>query len=123
MHNGVQEGAASDGEGEGGDVGRIDNGTDLLLGEPEVQTLAILAKELQTVAEEEDVSSSRTQSETEETPLDSHGPRVLEPPPSSVLDVDDFDNGPPEFGPSRLISSLAGRPVLIEWTHYSTSIN
>ncbi|KAI0969000.1 hypothetical protein F4678DRAFT_440617 [Xylaria arbuscula] len=40
-----------------------------------------------------------------------------------VFEITAFSGGPLSLGPPRSVSSLTGRPVIIEWTHCRTNIN
>jgi len=102
----------------------VGDAADLLPGDREVHTMAVLAKKLQTITEEEDQLDNPQENLGEIQKLSgNHASGVHKTPSSCILDVDDFDSGSLEFGPSRAVSSLAKRPVLVEWTHYAKSIN
>jgi hypothetical protein len=87
--------------------------TDELLPEiPVVRTMAIIKEQV----EQEDHGEACTNSSEQE----SIEPAGAKP---SILQVSDFSSGTLGFGPSRSISSLAGRRVLVEWTHYGKEID
>ncbi|KAL8381041.1 hypothetical protein RB595_005368 [Gaeumannomyces hyphopodioides] len=85
-----------------------------LQGDHEVQSLAVLKREVRKVKDLDAVDKG------DEEPHGSAGAAVTR---LQILDVDDFPNGTTDFGPVRSISQRIGRPVLLEWTHYGKPVS
>ncbi|KAM7210285.1 hypothetical protein V8F06_014334 [Rhypophila decipiens] len=87
---------------------------DILPQQPEVQNMVKVANTIRITEREIGDGSS----EVTNSPINNASPTGL------VLSVADFDGGSLSgLDASRVLASLGGRPVLVEWTHYGKSIS
>ncbi|KAM7210700.1 hypothetical protein V8F06_013909 [Rhypophila decipiens] len=87
---------------------------DILPQQPEVQSMVRVANTVRIM--ERDIDDSSLQ--VTNSPINNASPTGL------VLSVADFDGGSLSgLDASRVLASLGGRPVLVEWTHYGKAIS